>query len=65
MTFEPFELNGWQMPASAALVAPQLVLQRDSRRFEDPHEFRPDRWTPVFLQQLPRFAYYPFGGGRP
>ena len=63
MTFKPIELGGWQIPAGAALVAPQLVLHRDSRWFEDPLEFRPDRWTPEFREQLPRFAYYPFGGG--
>ena len=63
MTFEPIELGSWHIPAGAALVAPQLVLHRDPRWFEDPLEFRPDRWTPEFRQQLPRFAYYPFGGG--
>ena len=63
MIFEPVELGGWQIPAGAALVAPQLVLHRDSRWFERPLEFHPDHWTPRFREQLPRFAYYPFGGG--
>ena len=40
-----------------------LVLPRDPRWFEDQLEFRPYRWTTVFRQQMPRFAYYPFGGG--
>ncbi len=63
MTFEPVELEGWQIPAGAALVVPQLVLHRDSRWSERPLEFHPDRRTPEFREQLPRFAYYPFGGG--
>ena len=63
MTFSPIELGGWKIPAGAALVAPQLILQRDPRWFEEPLEFRPDRWTSEFKEQLPRFAYYPFGGG--
>ncbi len=63
MTFDPITLGGYQIPAGAALVAPQLINQRDPRWFEDPLEFRPDRWTPEFREQLPRFAYYPFGGG--
>lgn len=63
MTFEPITLGGWEIPAGAGLVAPQLIVQRDPRWFDDPLEFRPDRWTPDFKESLPRFAYYPFGGG--
>ena len=63
MTFQPITLGGWEIPAGAALVAPQLIVQRDPRWFDDPLEFRPDRWTPEFRENLPRFAYYPFGGG--
>lgn len=63
MTFEPITLGGYEIPAGAALTAPQLNIQRDPRWFDDPLDFRPDRWTPEFREQLPRFAYYPFGGG--
>ena len=63
MTFEPIELGGYRIPAGAALVAPQLIIHRDPRWFEEPLEFRPERWTPEFRENLPRFAYYPFGGG--
>ena len=38
-------------------------MQRDARWFDAPLEFRPDRWTPEFRENLPRYAYYPFGGG--
>ncbi len=31
--------------------------------FPEPHEFRPDRWTPEMRAALPRGAYTPFGGG--
>lgn len=41
----------------------QWVMHRDPRYFDDPLEFRPDRWTPAFEKALPRFAYFPFGGG--
>lgn len=63
MAFEPFTLGGYEIPAGAVLAAPQLIVQRDARWFEDPLEFRPDRWTPEFRSSLPRYAYYPFGGG--
>ena len=63
MAFHPFALAGYEIPAGAILVAPQLVIQRDPRWFDAPLAFRPDRWTPEFRANLPRFAYYPFGGG--
>ena len=63
MSFEPFELGGYQIPAGAFLLAPQLIAQRDGRFFDAPLEFRPDRWTAEFRANLPQFAYYPFGGG--
>ena len=63
MVFRDFTLGGWEIPAGAVLSAPQLVVHRDPRWFEDPLEFRPDRWTPEFRAGLHRFAYYPFGGG--
>ena len=63
MAFEPIELDGYRIPAGAAIVAPQLIVHRDPRWFKDPLQFQPDRWTPQFRENLPRFAYYPFGGG--
>lgn len=63
MVFQPFELSGYQIPAGATLVATQLLVHRDPRWFDKPLEFHPDRWTPEFRRQLPKFAYFPFGGG--
>ena len=63
MTFEPITLRGYEIPAGAFLIAPPLLIHRDPRWFDDPLEFHPDRWTAEFKEQLPRFAYYPFGGG--
>ena len=63
MAFQPLQLNGYEIPPGALLAAPQLIVQRDARWFPEPLEFQPDRWTPEFRESLPRFAYYPFGGG--
>src|SRR5947209_11091246 len=38
-------------------------MHRDPRYFRDPDAFDPGRWTEAFEQSLPRFAYFPFGGG--
>jgi cytochrome P450 len=45
------------------IMIPQWAIQRSERWFEAPDEFRPRRWTRTFLETLPRFAYFPFGGG--
>jgi len=44
-------------------VMSQWIMHRDPRYFADPGKFDPDRWLPERVQKLPRFAYFPFGGG--
>jgi len=41
----------------------QWIVQRDPRWFTDPLRFDPDRWTGDLAQRLPKYAYFPFGGG--
>src|SRR5258708_25858834 len=41
----------------------QWVVHRDPRWYEAPEEFRPERWENDLMKRLPRFAYFPFGGG--
>ncbi len=38
-------------------------MHRDPRYFAEPDRFQPERWTPAFKASLPRFSYFPFGGG--
>ena len=57
------EIGGYTIPANASVVVSQWVVQRDPRFFPRPEEFLPERWTDEFEQNLPRFAYFPFGGG--
>ena len=57
------ELGGHSVTKGSLVLASQWVIQRDSRWFPDPDTFRPERWTSEFRGQLPRFAYFPFGGG--
>jgi cytochrome P450 len=44
------------------LMSPWTV-QRDPRWFDRPLEFEPGRWADGLIRRLPRFAYFPFGGG--
>jgi cytochrome P450 len=45
------------------VIVPIWALHRSPRRFEQPREFMPGRWTPQFERALPKYAYLPFGSG--
>lgn len=58
------KLGEWTIPKGSQIVMSQWVLHRDARYFEDPLEFRPERWLDGTLEKsLPRHVYFPFGGG--
>ncbi len=60
---DEFEIGGYRLPAGTNVFLCQWLVHRDPRYWDDPERFNPDRWTPEFEKQLPRFAYFPFGGG--
>jgi cytochrome P450 len=60
---EPLDLGGYRIPVGMTIFMPQWVIHRDSRWFDDPEVFRPDRWANGLMQRIPRYAYFPFGGG--
>jgi cytochrome P450 len=62
-SLEEVELGGYRMPRGTTVLMSEWVLQRDPRFWEEPLQFRPERWTPEMQQRLPKFAYFPFGGG--
>jgi cytochrome P450 len=61
---EEIELGELRVPRGTQLLCPQWVVHRDARWFESPGRFLPERWLGGDLEkQLPRMAYFPFGGG--
>jgi cytochrome P450 len=58
-----YPVGGYIVPARSIIIMSPYVLQRDRRYYAEPETFDPDRWTPVFRARLPKFAYFPFGGG--
>jgi len=58
-----FELREYKIPAGSNVVMSQWIMHRDPRYFPDPERFDPNRWAPERALKLPRFAYFPFGGG--
>ncbi|MBI2755457.1 MAG: cytochrome P450 [Chloroflexi bacterium] len=57
------EIGGQPVRKGTVILISQWVLHRDARFFQDPEAFRPERWEDGLAQRLPRFAYFPFGGG--
>lgn len=57
------ELGGYTIKKGTQVWMSQWVMHRDERHFPDPEAFRPERWEDGLLRRLPRFAYFPFGGG--
>lgn len=60
---EDYEVDGYTVPAGTDVFMSQWVIHRDSRFYDDPLDFNPDRWTQEMEASLPKFAYFPFGGG--
>ncbi len=57
------ELGGERIGAGAQIITSMYAMHRDPRFFDHPHVFDPTRWTPELRKSLPRFAFFPFGGG--
>jgi len=63
IAIEDAEIAGYPIPKGCGVSLAQWVVHRDPRWFEAPLEFRPERWEGDLLKRIPRFAYFPFGGG--
>ena len=59
---EPFELGGYTLRKGANVLVSPYVMHRDSRFYDDPESFRPERWLDPDTVP-PKYAYFPFGGG--
>jgi cytochrome P450 len=60
---EPCAVGGHRVGPETVLVMSQWVVHRDARWFDEPAVFQPDRWENDLAKRLPRYAYFPFGGG--
>jgi len=60
---EEHEIAGYPVHPGYGVAFAQWVVHRDPRWYDAPLEFRPERWENGLARQLPRFAYFPFGGG--
>ncbi len=59
----PDEIQGYPVPAKALLMPSQWVTHRHPAYWDEPDQFRPERFLPGRAPDRPKFAYFPFGGG--
>jgi cytochrome P450 len=58
-----YTIGPYRLPPKTIVFMSPFVMHRDGRFYPHPQRFDPDRWTPAFEAGLPKFAYFPFGGG--
>ena len=63
LVVEDHEFAGYPLKKGMGVAMAQWVVHRDPRWYDAPEEFRPERWENDLIKRLPRFAYFPFGGG--
>ncbi|MCI0481321.1 MAG: cytochrome P450 [Candidatus Dadabacteria bacterium] len=60
---EDYQVGGYTVPAGADIYMCQFVIHRDGRFYPDPLKYDPERWGSEEDSRLPKFTYFPFGGG--
>ena len=63
-TTTDIEFAGVRIPEGSEVHLSIIHTHRDEQFYDEPQEFKPDRWTESFEDELHDFAYIPFGGGR-
>ncbi|HET7546072.1 MAG TPA: cytochrome P450 [Polyangiaceae bacterium] len=63
ITTPALDVAGLHIPGGTGVMMSQWVVHRDARWYREPERFRPERWLGSECADLPRFAYFPFGGG--
>ncbi len=58
-----YKVDKYVIPAGSIILMSQYVMHRNKNYYSDPDIFYPDRWTKEAKLQMPRFSYFPSGGG--
>jgi cytochrome P450 len=60
---EDYLYRGFTIPEGAILLAPQYVVHRDARFWDEPERFEPLRFTEEGRASRPKLSYFPFAAG--
>jgi cytochrome P450 len=56
-------IGPYTVKKGTVVLMSQWLMHHDPRYFDDPWSFRPERWERDLAKRLPKYAYFPFGGG--
>lgn len=56
-------IDGYVIPEGSSVFVSPYAVQRSPHYFDDPLMFNPERFSPENEKLIPRYAYFPFGGG--
>jgi cytochrome P450 len=57
---QKLEFGGYAIARGQSIFVSPYLTQRNPRYFDRPESFEPERWESI---RIPKFAYFPFGGG--
>lgn len=57
-------IGGYHIAPKTVVLLSPWVVQHDPRFYKDPDLFLPERWGQTSKHDIPRYAYFPFGGGQ-
>jgi cytochrome P450 len=63
LVVRPIRLGAWEIPPRSIAFAAPIITHKNPRWWREPEAFRPERWSNGETADLPRGAYFPFGGG--
>jgi len=64
LSLEEHAFGGYKVPKGSLVLTSPFVMHRDRRFWDDPDEFRPERWQERSVKEAgQQFVYYPFSRG--
>lgn len=58
-----FELGGYTIPKGSIIMMSMYILHHDAHYWDQPDTFLPERFSAANEENIPKYAYFPFGGG--
>eukprot|EP00731_Ephydatia_muelleri_P014507 Em0008g227a len=63
MCTENIQLGGIDIPKGTAVIVPVMSIHQDPKIWEDPMNFRPERFSVEEKEKRPQLCHLPFGWG--